>query len=171
MNIKDIFTKFAKKFKGDVLEAWKAFVGQYKQTVDYKSKIKQENRPIGRLELSKLTKNHVCEIVFLRRRPERAPNRPEFRRMLCTNSLNLLDSHNGRTSLLFHFPRTPRRLNEAKHDIVVVWDIFMKDYRNVSMESCLLISTIPADDNFWAYYNDVIHKMSVQDQMQFMDNV
>ena len=118
-----------------------------------------------------LLRSHVCEIVFVRRRPERAPGRPEIRRMICTNSQWLLTSDNGVKSLNYHPPKTARRLDQAKHDIVVVWDIFMQDYRNVSMDTCYLRQTIPDDDTFWKYYNDALYRMTPMQKMNFMDSV
>jgi WD40 repeat protein len=138
--------------------------------VQPKKKVAQRIRRIGRLELSNLLKNNVCEIVFIRRRPERAPGRPVIRKMICSNSMEILNSENGIRSLNFHLPRGPRRLDEAFHDIVVVWDILVQDYRNVSMEDCFLTNTISPEE-FWDYYNKVLLPMSPNEKLQYMDTV
>lgn len=127
-------------------------------------------KKIGRTELSRLLTNNVCEIVFVRRRPERARGRPETRKMICSNSMDLLNSHRGITALNFHLPRGPKMVDERVHNLVVVWDIFMQDYRNVSMESCYLMRKTPANDEFWKYYDEVLVHMEASDKMQFMDS-
>ena len=126
-------------------------------------------RKVSRMDLDSLLKNNVCEIVFVRRRPERAPGRPIVRRMLCTNSQSLLNSKNGQISLNYR-KAGPKQINEALHDVVVVWDIFMQDYRNVSMEHCFLVKEIPADDTFWEYFKTNIFPMSYNQKLSFMDN-
>lgn len=123
-----------------------------------------------RPQLQGLLKNNICDIFFLRRRPERAPGRPEFRQMLCTNSSEILRSENGIRHLNFR-PAGPKQINEAIHNLVVTWDIFMQDYRNVSMEYCYLIKSIPADDTFWEYYNNVLYPMSPNEKLRYMDLV
>lgn len=127
-------------------------------------------RRIGRTELDGLLNHNACEIVFLRRRPERAPTRPIFRRMLCSNSMELLNSENGIRSLNFRLPG-PKQVDEAKHNLLVVWDIFMQDYRNVAMDDCFLVKSIPDDETFWKYYNEVLYPMPQSQKMQFMDTV
>lgn len=127
-------------------------------------------RKVRRAELDRLVANNVCEIFFMRRRPERAPRRPEFRRMLCSNSMEVLRSENGIRSLNFRSPSGLKKLNESFHNIVVVWDIFMQDYRNVSMENCYLVQQIPPE-NFWQYYNKVLYPMSANEKMMYMDSL
>lgn len=127
-------------------------------------------RRIGRIELSNLLLHNACEILFVRRRPNRAKSRPATRKMLCSNSMELLNSENGIRSLNFHFPKGPKQIDESYHNVVVTWDIFMQDYRNVSMDECFLIKSIPDDDTFWNYYNEVLLKMSPTEKLQFMDS-
>jgi len=173
----DRYSRIWMDAKGALKDAWgrfiKAFkdIDEYEGNEAYKTKIKETDRIIGRAELKNLIASNVCEIVFVRRRPERAPNRPEIRRMLCTMDYNLLTSYNGKISLNFRLPRTGRRIDEVKHNIVVVWDIFMQDYRNVSMDQCHIRQIIPGDDTFWKYYNQALLKMTPDQKMQFMDSV
>lgn len=157
--------------KGNLRDAWGRFVSKWQDIEAYQSQIKTSDRQVARPELKNLLKSNVCEIVFVRRRPERAPGRPLVRRMLCTNSFPLLTSYNAKVSLNFRFPKTSRRIDEVKHDIVVVWDIFMQDYRNVSMDTCYLRQTIPDNDTFWKYYNDALLKLTPKQKMQFMDSI
>ena len=167
----DRYSKIALDSKGKLKDAWNKFTKQFQVIENYQSQIEQSDRQIQRGELDMLLRSNACEIVFVRRRPERAPGRPSVRRMICTNSQNILASDNGIRSLNYHPPVTPRRLNEAKHNIVVVWDIFMQDYRNVSMDSCYLRQTIPDDDTFWKYYNDALYIMTSAQKMNFMDSI
>ena len=128
-------------------------------------------RKIRRAELRSLLTRNACEIFFIRRRPERAPGRPYFRNMLCSNSMQLLRSENGIRNLNFRSPRGPKKVDERKHNLLVVWDIFMQDYRNVSMDDCYVIQTIPHDDTFWKYYNDVLLKMGSSEKLRYMDSL
>lgn len=174
---KQRYEKIWQDSKGNLRDAWGRFlkgwqeIEGYKEEENYQSQIKQSDRQIQRGELKSLLSSNVCEIVFVRRRPERAPGRPEVRRMLCSNSMNVLNSENGIRSLNFHLPRTGRRVDEVKHNLVVVWDIYMQDYRNVSCDNVYLRQTIPGDDTFWKYYNNVLSKMSGEQKQQFMDSV
>ena len=167
----DRYSKIALNSKGSLRDAWNRFVSKFEVIDDYRSEIIQSDRLVGRGELTNLLKDNVCEIVFVRRRPERAPERPTIRRMLCSNSMNVLNTDNGKISLNFHLPYSSRRIDEVKHNIVVVWDIMMQNYRNVSMDNCYLRQTVPGDDTFWKYYNDVIYKMSQKQKMNFMDSI
>lgn len=126
---------------------------------------------IGRSRLDAKLLHNACEIIFMRRRPERAPGRPLFRRMLCSKSMELLNSENGIRSLNFRLPQGPKQINESKHNIIVVWDIFMQDYRNVSMDVCFLVQEIPDDDTFWKYYNEVLYPMTGDQKQQYMDTI
>ena len=128
-------------------------------------------RKILRAELANILSQNVCEVVFVRRRPERAPGRSLTRRMITTNSINLLTSENGIRSLNFRLPKGPKQINEQIHNIVVAWDIIMQDYRNISMDDCYLVQTIPDDDNFWKFYNEILYPMSKEQKLQFMDGL
>lgn len=126
---------------------------------------------VKRTEFKRLVTRNVCEIFFIRRRPERAPGRPLFRQMLCTICGEILRSENGIRNLNFQPPKGPPQIDERFHNIVVVWDIFMQDWRNVSMENCHIIQTIPGNDEFWKYYNDVIMHLSPQEKLRYMDGI
>lgn len=182
---KERYERIAMDSKGVLRDAWNRFAGKFQEIEDYKSNITQSDRLISWGELDTLLKNNVCEIVFVRRRPERAPTRVYIRRMLCTNSFSLLTSYNAKISLNFRLPRTGRRIDGNKHDIVCAWDIFEQDYRNISISTpespftgrgssqgtCYLRQTVPDDDTFWKYYNDVLLKMTPEQKRSFEDSV
>lgn len=127
-------------------------------------------KKLRRSELQSLLKNNICDLLIIRRRPERAPGRPIVRQMLCTNSMEILRSENGLRVLNYRGSFEPKKVNERKHDLVVTWDIFMQDYRNVSMDMCYLVQKIPADDNFWQFFNENIYPMSPNEKLRYMDN-
>jgi len=132
-------------------------------------------RKINRVELERLTMNNVCEIMFVRRRPERAKGRPLTRRMLCTNSKNILLSPNGRISLNYDNITPGKRqaafkIDRVKHNVVVAYDIIMQEYRNISMDACFLVNQLPDNDTFWKYFDEVLLPASPQDKQHFMDN-
>ena len=88
--------------------------------------------------------------------------------MICSNCNEILKSENGYRSLNFRPPGGPKQINEALHNVVVVWDIIMQDYRNVSVDDCYLVNEMEPDE-FWKYYNEKLLPMSVGEKMQYMD--
>lgn len=104
---------------------------------------------------------NVCEISFTKRRTG------ETRTMLCTLDNTILNSVNGRTTLNFKPPSGPPKYNPESKNLLLVWDIFMQDWRMVSMDNCNLNNTIPRD-NFWKYFNENIYSMTIQEKNQFM---
>jgi hypothetical protein len=45
----------------------------------------------------------------------------------------------------------------------------MQDYRNVAMDSCNLIQTIPANE-WWGYFNENIYPMNPAQKANFMNS-
>lgn len=122
---------------------------------------------IGRNELMSVLLNNVAEITFLRRIP--VLNRSPYRRMWCTNSSSLLNSFNGRTVLNYHIPTHMPKFNPATENIIITWDILMQDFRCVNMDSCDLVRSVPANEDFWKFFNENIYIMSTQQKLLFMD--
>ena len=77
--------------------------------------------------------------------------------MLCTNSIELLNSVNGRISLNYFAPKGPPKAYLGPDHLAVAWDILMQDYRNINMNQCNLIQQIPANEDFWVYFNENIY--------------
>lgn len=120
---------------------------------------------MNRSELNSLLEHNVLLIGFLRRTP------PVGRRrnMICTKSNFILNSFQGRTNLNFRNPKHGGpAFDQAKANVVVVWDILVQDYRLVPCESVTVIDTIP-ESEFWEYYNDAIYPMSTKDKVKFMN--
>jgi len=88
---------------------------------------------------------------------------------MCTNSTELLFSVPGKVSLNFRATSKPPKYNPARHNLLITWDLFMQDYRSINMDSCSLISLIPADDTFWGYFTESIAPMTPRQKMRFMD--
>lgn len=117
--------------------------------------------------LKKLLLNNVAEIKFLRKRPR--PGLPPTRRMLCTNSLPLLNSPEGRIALNYR-----RAINRVKYDpdsknILITWDILMQDYRCINMAACDLVSVIPVQQ-FWKFFNEKLALMPAGEKTRFMNS-
>ena len=116
--------------------------------------------------LARLLQENVLELKFIRRRPK--PGASPTRRMLCTNARMLLDSAEAREALHYTPSRQPPKFNPRAKNLVIVWDIFMQDYRTVNVDSCDVISQIPANDEFWKYFNEVLYKMTPEQKLTFM---
>jgi len=117
--------------------------------------------------LKNLLSQNVCEIVFARRRPK--ANKPPMRRMLCTLDDNILNSTSGRLSLNYTPPGGAMPYNPETKNLLLVWDIFMQDWRMVNMDACDLVNTIP-ENEFWNYFNNTLLKMSPEQKMTYMDS-
>ena len=123
---------------------------------------------ISKESLEQKLLNNVVDIRFVRRIP--VPGRPATRRMLCTKSSSLLNSTNGRMSLNYKPPMGGKRFNEAKQNAVIVWDIFMQGFRVISLEGATVLNEIPANDEFWQYYNQALLPMTAEQKLQFMNS-
>lgn len=123
---------------------------------------------VSRTGLEAILKNHVAEIVFWRR----TPGPSDVRRMLCTLDMRLLNSNEGRIALNFRPAKHAPPYNPRAYNLLIVWDIFMQDYRAISMDSCELIKTIKSNppDEWWKYFNEVLSKMTAQEKVDFMRN-
>lgn len=111
--------------------------------------------------------NNVCDIRFVRRRPDK--ERPPTRRMICTKSYELLQSVDGRVKLNYRPPVHFTTADPIRQNLVIVWDILMQDYRNVNMDHCSIVQDIPVAD-FWKYYGEVLYPMSPEDKINFMNS-
>lgn len=90
--------------------------------------------------------------------------------MVCTNANRVLLSPYGRISLNYAPPKGAPRFNPAEKNIAIVWDVLMQDYRAVSCESCDLIATIPATDQFWEYFRNELLPMTSGQKTAFMNS-
>ncbi len=116
--------------------------------------------------LQSLLLTNVADVRFLRKRPK--PGQPATRRMLCTNSGELLNSIDGKVALNYRPPKGRKRFNEQRSNVCTTWDIMMQDYRSINAAQCDLITTVPIRD-FWKYFNEVLAPMSSADKVAFMN--
>ena len=116
--------------------------------------------------LAALLETNIIELKFVRRRAK--PGYPDTRRMLCTNSPYILQSDNGYKVLNYKPPKGAPKFNPASKNLVNAWDIFVQDYRYINANNVDVISVMPADDEFWIYFNDVINTMSSSEKDRFI---
>jgi len=117
--------------------------------------------------LKNLLLSNVAEIKFLRKRPKAGA--PSSRRMLCTNSLPLLMSPEGRVALNYRRAINNPKYNPSAKNVLITWDIFMQDYRCINMAACDLINVIPANKSFWKFFNQKLALLSTDQKVRFMN--
>jgi hypothetical protein len=128
---------------------------------------KRVNNYVQKLSLFSLEndlRNNLCE-VFIKRRRILLKNRPVYRRMLCTNSNELLRSFHGMTRLLFRAPTNPPPFNARKYNLVTTWDILMHDHRNINLDDTYMIHKYPVnqkDVRAWIKRGLFLHPISLQ---------
>ena len=122
---------------------------------------------VSLLTLKNLLLSNVAEIKFLRKRPKAGA--PSSRRMLCTNSLPLLMSPEGRVALNYRRAINNPKYNPSAKNVLITWDIFMQDYRCINMAACDLINVIPANKSFWNFFNQKLALLSTDQKVRFMN--
>jgi hypothetical protein len=121
---------------------------------------------VQKLSLSTLEndlRNNLCE-VFIKRRRILVRDRPVYRRMLCTNSNELLRSFHGATRLLFRIPKNPPPFDARKYNLVTTWDILMHDHRNVNLDDTYMIHKYDVnqkDIRLWMKKGLFLHPISL----------
>jgi hypothetical protein len=118
-------------------------------------------------QLDQLLREKVLDVRFTRRLLK--DNHPSTRRMLCTKSLEILNSNNGRLILNYKPPTQQPKYNPLYENLVGVWDIFMQDYRNIPVESCTVIEALDPEQ-FWEKFNKQYRLMSQRDKTSYMDS-
>jgi hypothetical protein len=117
--------------------------------------------------LKSLLLNNVVEIKFNSRRIK--PGAAPTRRMLCTNSLALLNSTEGRIALNYKRAINSPKFNPNEKNLIITWDIFMQNYRCINMAACDMIQVIPANQQFWKYFNERLVMLSAAQKINFMN--
>jgi len=118
--------------------------------------------------LESLLLNNVLDLRFTRR--ILLPGKPASRRMLCTKSYDLLNSTNGRIVLNYKPPSSGKQFNESKNNACIVWDILMQDYRIVSADQINIIRQIPANEEFWTFFNKEIYTLTTEQKILYMES-
>lgn len=116
-----------------------------------------------------LLQNNVVELRFKRRRPK--ANWNIYRRMLCTNDFQLLNSVPGKIALHFKPPTHPPPYPWRVKNLVCTWDLFWQEWRMVSLEFCDIITAIPSKppQQFWGYFNIYLQSLSPSEKIAFMN--
>lgn len=116
-----------------------------------------------------LLQNNVIELRFRRRRPK--PGWNSYRRMLCTNDFQLLNSVPGKIALHFKPPTGPPPYPWRIKNLVCTWDLFWQEWRMVSVETHDVVTVIPTKppEQFWSYFNIYLESMSPSDKVAFMN--
>jgi len=118
-------------------------------------------------QLDQLLREKVLDVRFTRRLQKY--NSPATRRMLCTKSLAILNSNNGRLILNYKPPTQQPKYDPLSENLVTVWDIFMQDYRNIPVESCTVIEA-HEPTAFWEKFNKQFRMMSQTDKINYMNS-
>ena len=118
--------------------------------------------------LENLLLNNVLDLRFSTR--ILVANKPPFRRMLCTKSYDLLNSTNGKIVLNYKPPSSGKQFNENKNKACIVWDILMQDYRIVSGDQVSIIRQIPANEEFWTFFNKEIYTLNTEQKILYMES-
>ena len=125
---------------------------------------------LGRTALWMLLAKNACELRF-RRRIEK-PGFGDYRRMLCTSDMGLLQSAAGRQIFHFQSPIHHLKYSPASKNLIVTYDLFMQNWRMVNcndVEAIAIISTYPDPTKFWEYFNLRLNGMSATHKAQFMN--
>ena len=119
--------------------------------------------------LLELLRNSAVELRFARRRDKFGWS--SYRRMLCCNDFELLNSAPGQIALHFKPPSLPPPYPWITKNLVCAWDIFFQDWRMISVESCDMVTAIPTKppEPFWLYFNEYLSKMSMFEKVGFMN--
>ena len=124
---------------------------------------------LSRSGLELLAKGHAIELRFKRRHEK--PGWKDHRRMLGTTDMLLLKSKAGRGILNFVPSYGQLPYNAAAHNLVILYDIFMQNWRAVSCEEVDVIAVIKTTppEKFWEYFNNFLSKMTPQQKLSFMN--
>jgi hypothetical protein len=90
--------------------------------------------------------------------------------MLCTNSLALLNSVEGRLALNYKRAINSPKFDPTQKNLIITWDIFMQNYRCINMVACDIIQVIPANKEFWKYFNERLAGMSAAQKIGYMNS-
>jgi len=127
---------------------------------------------LSAITLKRLLTENIIEIRFRRRRFK--PGWSNFRRMLCTNNRELLNSIPGKIALNFKPPTQPPKYNPDKYRLVVAWDLLWQEYRMISPEIHDVLAIMPVktkeeQEKFWQYFREVLQGMTPEEKIGLMN--
>ena len=125
---------------------------------------------LGRTALWVLLGTNAAELRFKRRLDK--PGFNDYRRMLCTRDLRLLQSAPGKRVLNYMPPTGSLKYDPAAKNLVVAWDIFMQNWRMINcndVDIIAVIKTSPDPTEFWKYFYARLADMSAGQKAAFMN--
>lgn len=125
---------------------------------------------LGRTSTWMLLGTSALEVKF-RRRLEK-PGFPDYRRMLCTNDMGLLQSALGKRVLKYTPPSGRLNYDPASKNLILTWDIFMCNWRMINCNDydvIAVIKTSPDPKPFWDYFYLRLANMSSVQKARFMN--
>ena len=112
--------------------------------------------------------SNVVELKFSRK--NLIFGRPPTRRMLASLNLDILNSDLGRSVLNFKPPTHTPAYNASSYNLLVVFDLFMQDWRAIPANNTEIINILPSKpEEFWEYFNNFLSKMTSIQKATFMD--
>lgn len=119
--------------------------------------------------LLSLLQQNVVELRFQRRRIK--PGWSGYRRMLCTNDTQILNSSPGQIALHFKPPHGPPPYPWMVKNLVCTWSLFWQEWRMIPVETCDVITVIPTrpPETFWNYFNIYLQQMIPSQKIEFMN--
>lgn len=135
---------------------------------------------ISRDNLKTLLFSHVVELKFQRRHQK---GDELTRRMFCVGAYpnfhnnKFLSTMGAQTTLHYHYPKGPPpyhpHFNPDQKNLVISWDLFLQDYRCITVNRCNVIRGFPVDTDeniqkFWKYFNKYILPMTPEAKLDFM---
>jgi len=136
---------------------------------------------VSRNTLASLLQNNVCILSIIRRvQPPDKSKHPRpinaRRRMLCCNSIEFLESYNGRLKLGHFNPKgVGLPYDPTAYNLLPTWDLLMIDYRVINMDDCYLnyaypINTREMRNMFWReIFNKTFYLMSPIEKYGWMN--
>lgn len=125
---------------------------------------------LGRTSAWLLLGTSALEVKFKRRIEK--PGFSDYRRMLCTNDMRLLQSAPGKRILKYLPPHDSLRYDPASKNLILTWDIFMCNWRMINCDNydvIAVIKTSPDPKPFWNYFYQRLAKMSSVQKARFMN--
>jgi hypothetical protein len=126
---------------------------------------------LGRGALDMLLRQNAAELKFHRRHEK--SGWANNRRMFCTKDMRLLESAPGKRILNYSAPAgIGLPYNAAHHNLVIVWDVFMQNWRAIPCESVEVVAVVKTDppDKFWKYFMQKVHGMHSRSKYTFMNS-
>lgn len=110
----------------------------------------------------------ACKVKFLRKRP--VNGKPITRTMWCTKDWEMLNSMRGKVTLNYRPPRGEKHVHESSHNVLIVWDIIMQDYRTINMGECELIREVGGNDEFWKFFEKELAILTSEDKQVLINS-